>query len=178
MESKEEKTVKTDILTRIEEENRRRNEAIRKEEEEYNPETGAGAFGWGHADMRLRRKRIRDRELTLNHYEYIPAEMHASAEYKGVKSRLEWVRLRCRHDFEYWAFTCVKIKDKRSSRLVPFRLNRPQRRVLAMMEEKRLEGEPIRIIMLKARQWGGRAFIYLLIYLKIFSNFALWIRKL
>lgn len=83
MESKEEKTVKTDILTRIEEENRRRNEAIRKEEEEYNPETGTGAFGWGHADMRLRRKRIRDRELTLNHYEYIPTEMHASAEYKG-----------------------------------------------------------------------------------------------
>ncbi len=156
MESKEEKT---DILTRIEEENRRRNEAIRKEEEEYNPGTGAGAFGWGHPDMRLRRKRIRDRELTLNRYEYIPAEMHASAEYKGVKSRLEWVRLRCRHDFEYWAFTCVKIKDKRSSRLVPFRLNRPQRRVLAMMEEKRLAGEPIRIIMLKARQWGGSTLV-------------------
>ena len=76
MESKEEKT---DILTRIEEENRRRNEAIRKEEEEYNPETGAGAFGWGHPDMRLRHKRIRDRELTLNRYEYIPAETEMQA---------------------------------------------------------------------------------------------------
>ena len=58
-------------------------------------------------------------------------------------------------DFEYWAARCVKIKDKLSGKLVPFRLNRPQRRVLSMLEEQRRGGRPIRMIMLKARQWGG-----------------------
>lgn len=73
--------------------------------------------------------------------------------------RREWVRLRCREDFEYWAAVCVRIKDKSSPRLVPFRLNRPQRRVLGIMERQRLRGEPIRLIMLKARQWGGSTLV-------------------
>ena len=96
----------------------------------------------------------------------------------SIASREEWMKLRCRHDFEYWAATCVKIKNKTSAEMIPFVLNRPQRRVLAELERMRLARRPIRMIMLKARQWGGRAFIYLLIYLKIFSNFALWKRKL
>mgnify|MGYP001037414673 CR=1 FL=1 len=150
---------KRDGIEKITDENRRRIEAIRKEEEGYDPGTGAGAFGYCHRNRKIRRKRIRDKTLTLNRYEYIPAEMHASPEYKRLGNRTEWMRLRCRYDFEYWAVTCVKIKDKQSSRLIPFRLNRPQRRVLAMMEEKRLEGEPIRIIMLKARQWGGSTLV-------------------
>ncbi len=39
------------------------------------------------------------------------------------------VRRRCREDFAYWAERCVRIKDKMSGRMVPFRLNAPQRRV-------------------------------------------------
>ena len=62
-------------------------------------------------------------------------------------------------DFEYWAARCVKIKDKLSGKLVPFRLNRPQRRVLSMLEEQRRGGRPIRMIMLKARQWGGSTLV-------------------
>lgn len=148
-----------ELMAEIERENRRRIEEAERDEKAYDPLTGAGAFGYGNPDRRRRRRRIRHPELTLNRYEYIPAEMYGSEEYSRVKSREEWVRLRCRHDFEFWAVTCVKIKDKRSSKLVPFRLNRPQRRVLAMMEEKRTEGEPIRMIMLKARQWGGSTLV-------------------
>ena len=49
----------------------------------------------------------------------------------------------------------VKIKDKQGQEDIPFILNRPQRRYLDMLETQRACNKPIRIIMLKARQWGG-----------------------
>ncbi len=66
-----------------------------------------------------------------------------------------WLQQRIRHDFEFWASMYLKIKDKRSQFDIPFVLNRPQRRLLDMFEQMRLANEPIRLIMLKARQWGG-----------------------
>ncbi len=65
----------------------------------------------------------------------------------------------CRNNFVYWAQRCVKIKDKMSGQLVPFILNKPQRRVAAIMEKQRQAGQPIRLIMLKARQWGGSTLV-------------------
>lgn len=61
---------------------------------------------------------------------------------------------RLREDFEYWAARCVRIKHKTQGRYVPFVLNRAQRKVLAVMERQRLAGLPIRVIVLKSRQWG------------------------
>lgn len=58
-------------------------------------------------------------------------------------------------DFAGWCADCVRITDKLTGAGVPFRLNAPQRRVAAMMESRRRAGKPVRIIMLKARQWGG-----------------------
>lgn len=66
-----------------------------------------------------------------------------------------WIKERIRHDFEFWAAMFIKIKDKLGQDNIPFILNRPQRRFLATLEQQRLSGNPIRIIMLKARQWGG-----------------------
>ncbi len=51
------------------------------------------------------------------------------------------------------------ITDKISSRDIPFRLNRPQRRLAALLEAERRAGHPLRLIMLKARQWGGSTLI-------------------
>lgn len=65
------------------------------------------------------------------------------------------VRIRCRHDFFFWAAFAARIKDKETGSEVPFMLNRPQRRFAAMLEEDRLAGRPLRAVMLKARQWGG-----------------------
>lgn len=65
------------------------------------------------------------------------------------------IRLRYRHDFPFWCATLVKVKKKGGGDDVLFRLWYPQRRLVAMFEERRLAGEPIRLIMLKARQWGG-----------------------
>jgi len=68
-------------------------------------------------------------------------------------------QLRFKYDFEFWAFTTVKIQDKESKLEIPFRLNRPQRRVLSRFEKMRIERVPIRAIILKARQWGGSTFV-------------------
>lgn len=51
------------------------------------------------------------------------------------------------------------VSDKLSGLPVPFRLNAPQRRLARIMERQRLEGKPVRIILLKARQWGGSTLV-------------------
>ena len=62
---------------------------------------------------------------------------------------------RCREDFEYWAATCCYIKNKKGGEDILFRLNRPQRKMVRELERMRQTGQPIRLILLKARQWGG-----------------------
>ena len=66
-----------------------------------------------------------------------------------------FTQIRFYYDFEYWAFSCVKINDKITAELIPFKLNRAQRKLLKKLEEMRLKNVPIRVILLKARQWGG-----------------------
>ncbi|MDE6365987.1 MAG: hypothetical protein K2L33_00215, partial [Muribaculaceae bacterium] len=61
---------------------------------------------------------------------------------------------RMREDFEFWAARCVRIKHQATCRYVPFVLNRALRKVLDAMERQRRAGEPIRVIVLKSRQWG------------------------
>lgn len=68
---------------------------------------------------------------------------------------IEFTYLRMLHDFPFWAVNCVSIKSKGGGADIPFRLNRPQRRLVEHLEAQRLAGEPIRTILLKARQWGG-----------------------
>ena len=68
---------------------------------------------------------------------------------------LEFCLTRIHHDFEYWARTMTVISDKGKGRDTSFTLNRPQRIYLKALEELRLQGKPIDIILLKARQWGG-----------------------
>ena len=66
-----------------------------------------------------------------------------------------FVRLRVRYDFPFWAAFYVYIKCKGGGEDVLFRLNRPQRRLIEKLEKMRLAHKPIRLILLKARQWGG-----------------------
>ena len=68
-------------------------------------------------------------------------------------------RVRCRYDFAFWAATLVYIKRKGGGEDMLFSLNRPQRRLISRFEELRIAGKPIRIILLKARQWGGSTVI-------------------
>ena len=67
----------------------------------------------------------------------------------------ELLRLRFRHDFPFWASTCVYIKRKGGGSDTRFFLNPPQRKLVEAFEKQRLASKPIRITLLKARQWGG-----------------------
>lgn len=86
----------------------------------------------------------------------LPATMTADPDWEKITDPSGYNQLRFRHDFEYWCEKCVRIRHKITGHIVPFTLNAPQRRVLAIMENMRLNNKPIRLIMLKARQWGGR----------------------
>ena len=78
-----------------------------------------------------------------------------SYEDNRTKTIQQFVRIRCRHDFPFWAATLVYIKNKGGGDDVLFRLTRPQRKFVAMLEDMRKKSLPIRIVLLKARQWGG-----------------------
>lgn len=108
----------------------------------FDPVSGAGSVG-------RRFPVVRNGETLM-----LPISM------KGIKGLetlpdQQFERLRIRHDFPYWAarFAYIKSKGGGDDRL--FVLNRPQRRLISMLEEERLAGRPLRLILLKARQWGG-----------------------
>ena len=67
----------------------------------------------------------------------------------------EFIRIRKKYDFPFWAAMFVYIKRKGGGSDVLFRLNKPQRKLIHRLEKMRKAGKPIRLILLKARQWGG-----------------------
>ena len=133
-----------DNIQEVLEENRLRNDALRNR---YDPLLGIGCCG--------ERKEVRDGTEKI----LVPVSLLQDPDYISAKTKIEKDKARFKHDFEFWAAKCVKIKDKSSGRDVPFVLNRPQRRLLAALEEDRTAGLPCRIIMLKARQWGGSTLV-------------------
>lgn len=72
------------------------------------------------------------------------------------------------HDFEYYAATCLHIQDKDSFRDYEFILRGAQRKLLFEAEEMRLANLPIRMVLLKARQFGGSTFI---------DMYAFWLQQ-
>ena len=153
-------------------ENLRRKRALHKP---YNPVTGYNALGKRVTvelpDAPIPRQFVPQPMLDENPFakslaqagcldSFILAKLHKSPSFE-LKEGLwtKWLQLRIRYDFEFWAAMFVKIKDKKGQNDIPFILNRPQRRLLAMLEEMRLAGKPIRLIMLKARQWGGSTLV-------------------
>lgn len=147
--------------------NRMRNAEIRSK---FNPVTGEGSIG--------ERKKIEIEDFPLP-VQYVPLSMlkvplvqqlleagsirkfledYMNVEYSEEdKEKVieQFVRLRAKHDFAFWAAMYVFIKQKGGGEDVHFRLNRPQRKLIMRFERRRLQGKPIRLILLKARQWGG-----------------------
>lgn len=110
--------------------------------EDYDPVRGIGACGariWVEKPYKA----------------LIPNTMTLDSDYEAsLTDPLLWRRLRCRHDFEYWCATCAFIKPKSGYRPVHCRPNGGQRDVIEVLESQRTAGLPMRIIVLKARQWG------------------------
>ena len=147
--------------------NRMRNAEIRSK---FNPITGEGSIG--------ERKKIEIEDFPFP-IQYVPLSMlkvplvqqlleagsirkfledYMNVEYSEEdKEKVieQFVRLRAKHDFAFWAAMYVFIKQKGGGEDVHFRLNRPQRKLIMRFERRRLQGKPIRLILLKARQWGG-----------------------
>ena len=64
-------------------------------------------------------------------------------------------RLRCKHDFYFFAYAYARIKNKEGGADIPFYLRPAQVKLCKQFEKMRLEGVPIKVILLKCRQWGG-----------------------
>ena len=156
-----------DITVKLIQENERRWDEIFAP---FNPITGEGSIG----------QRV---SLTISDYpiptQYLPVEMmdeplvkelsKAGSMKELIRTSLslpvsedaiekvveEFTRIRCKYDFTFWAALLVYIKRKGGGPDLLFRLNRPQRRLINRLEKMRKAGKPIRLILLKARQWGG-----------------------
>lgn len=158
----------TYIIRKILEENDRRNAEVYAR---FNPISGYGSIG--------ERQKVKIEGFPIR-VQYLPVEMmkvplvKQLVEYGSIELFLEnigaqkedyetnrlkviqqFVRIRCRYDFPFWAATFVYIKKKGGGEDVLFRLTRPQRKFVARLEKLRKANKPIRLVLLKARQWGG-----------------------
>lgn len=156
-----------DPITEILQENARRKAANNTT---FNPITGQGSVG-ERVKVCVKGFPIPEQWLPKGIMEVpLISKLAASTDYKVFMRNLcdgeyteddsefvfrQYVRIRSRYDFPFWAATFVLIKQKNGGEDIHFRLNRPQRKLIATFEERRLNGEPIRLILLKARQWGG-----------------------
>jgi hypothetical protein len=92
------------------------------------------------------------------HYgSYVEAATHfGNSEAEAVE---EFNTKRARHDFEFWASQAAYIEqgteDREGGPVAPMVLNRAQRIYFKALHEQWAAGAPVRIILLKARQWGG-----------------------
>lgn len=75
----------------------------------------------------------------------------------------QFYKVRAKHDFCFCAYAYNEIKNKEGGKNIHFKLSYPQRYLLGILEGMRLAGVPIRIILLKARQWGGSTLVQLYI---------------
>lgn len=149
------------------EENERRNKKIYAK---FEPISGLGSIG--------KRKKVEITDFPIKE-QYLPIEMmrikiiKLLIKYGSIEAFLtkhlkvdntqeerlkvieHFVRLRCEYDFPFWAALYVYIKNKGGGEDVLFRLTSPQRKFVNELEKLRKENKPIRLILLKARQWGG-----------------------
>jgi len=65
---------------------------------------------------------------------------------------------RLRDDFEYFAVNCLRVRTKAGT-VLPFRLNKAQRRLHDALEKQRRETGKVRAIILKGRQMGASTYI-------------------
>lgn len=157
----------TDLLRVLESSDRRVRKLLRK----YNPVTGEFAPG--------ERVEIHIADYLGGQAIYVPKEIFADCHFCAIvncgsiagyiqkylpehdydKARetifRHITRQRCKHDFYFFAFAYGRISNKDGGDDIPFYLRPAQRKLVRVFEEMRLSGKPIRVILLKCRQWGG-----------------------
>lgn len=82
--------------------------------------------------------------------------------------QLEFLKERCKYDFEFWSASYAYIKRKTNAKnavesagdgTILFKINRAQQKLLRTMLDMWFRQVPVRIILLKARQWGGSTLV-------------------
>ena len=148
----------------ISEENHKRNAALN--DQNYDPFTGQRCVGDRFVLKLDPQAHIYTPETARSEDVVKAIVKHGSVKGAAHVNRIEeWVVLRdfsivrFKHDFEFWAISCVRIQDKQSKKMVPFKLHLAQRILLEELERMRVAGKPIRVILLKARQWGGSTLV-------------------
>ena len=152
----------------IKKENQTRNDYL--DDVNYDPLTGQGSFQERYKisyNFKSERSTVylpmtcKD-EALINHLTKHKYNFETASEALDIKDDLlfkAFMELRNRHDFEFWAITAVIIQDKETKEERPFKLRLAQRLLLSRLEKMRLAGIPIRVILLKARQWGGSTLV-------------------
>ena len=86
--------------------------------------------------------------------EYLKSKDIELTEWARELARREYIKIRIRYDFEYWAANFVTIQDKENNKDVKFVLNYCQRILLKEILDDFFNDKPIRIIIPKPRQVG------------------------
>jgi hypothetical protein len=95
-------------------------------------------------------------ELNGNDIDHLLTQSGLSINQRNRDFMLEEISsIRLNFDFEFFSATACKIQAKEGKAVIPFIFNAAQRKLVAELERLRLSGTPIRIVLLKARQWGG-----------------------
>lgn len=153
---------------------------------EYDPVTGKGCYDFEN------RKRVRIVDITYSDM-YVPKICLAYQLFRDVAKcgsvkayiinvlnkeygeelrsaiEKEVYKIRMKEDPEFAIFITDRIEDKLTGKMIPFKMNYPQRKLIALFESLRNSGKPIRVVILKARQWGGSTLTQL--YIKWLQDF-------
>lgn len=158
----------TEIEELIKENRRRRNEIFGV----YDPMTGEGCYGFEARvlveipdffipKMWVPKECLKSLLFRLVlQYKTIKGFIHDYQKREYTDSRAQLVsmnlcQIRMKEDPEFALYVCDKIVDKHTGEMIPFKLNYPQRKLLSVFERLRKQGTAIRVVILKARQWGG-----------------------
>ena len=97
-----------------------------------------------------------------NYVEYFNGAHAAEGEQITCQEVTEQIFItRLKRDPAFAFIRCFFIQDKSTGKNIPYRLNYPQIILLAKLEKMRRRRVPIRLVLLKARQWGGSTLVQL-----------------
>lgn len=142
----------------------------------FNPVTGEGSVGERYLytikDFPLRRQWL---PVEMKQEPFVKILEEVGSVEQFIKKKLKmpvteesfdmtvqmFTRIRYKYDPAFWFAVLAYIKRKGGGKDCLFVINRPQRKLLGRLVRMFLDGVPIRIIILKARQWGGSTLVQL-----------------
>lgn len=91
-------------------------------------------------------------EFCLQEYGYYDADVRSTVMEEFLR---EWAK----YDFYFFCYAYARIKNKEGGEDIPFKLRPAQIKLAKHFESDRVAGKPIRVILLKCRQWGGSTLV-------------------